>query len=94
MKVDSTGITHNPYAAKGRWLKGSIHCHTIESDGSCTPRQIIDWCTENGYRFLAITDHNKITVGLTMRHFVRHHSAKNIDVRFWFPTLVCRFKRL
>jgi hypothetical protein len=62
MKVDSTGITHNPYAAKGRWLKGSIHCHTIESDGSCTPRQIIDWCTENGYRFLAITDHNKITV--------------------------------
>jgi len=62
MKVDSTGITHNPYAAKGRWLKGSIHCHTIESDGSCTPRQIIDWCTENGYRFLAITDHNRITV--------------------------------
>jgi hypothetical protein len=41
-----------------------------------------------------MTHHNKITVGLTMRHFVRHHSAKNIDVRFWFPTLVCRFKRL
>jgi len=62
MKVDSTGIAHNPYAARGRWLKGSIHCHTIESDGACTPRQVFDWCIENGYSFLAITDHNKITV--------------------------------
>jgi len=62
MKVEGTGVANDPYISKGRWLKGSIHCHTTESDGACTPRQIIDWHSENGYSFLAITDHNKITI--------------------------------
>jgi len=62
MEVGSTGVTNNPYASRGRWLKGSIHCHTTESDGHCTPREVVDWHKQNGYSFLAITDHNKITM--------------------------------
>jgi hypothetical protein len=62
IRVEGGRVTGNPYASKGRWLKGSIHCHTTESDGACTPQEIIDWHADNGYSFLAITDHNKITL--------------------------------
>ncbi len=52
----------NPYAAAGTWYKGSIHCHSTASDGELTPQQVIDWHVQNGYSFLAITDHNVVTV--------------------------------
>lgn len=45
---------------EGTWKKGNIHSHTTRTDGLCPPaRQIRDYC-EQGYDFLAITDHNVI----------------------------------
>lgn len=38
-------------------LKGGLHCHTTRSDGSCDPADVIRLHYENGYDFLALTDH-------------------------------------
>ena len=62
MPITGTGVIDNPYAPKGKWLKGIIHCHSIESDGTSAPHEIVDWCSQNGYSFLVITDHNRIAI--------------------------------
>jgi len=51
----------NPFEKKGKWLKGNLHCHTTESDGRLSPAKVVEKYRNQGYRFLAITDHNKIT---------------------------------
>ena len=38
-------------------LKGALHCHTTRSDGKVSPEEVIRKHAENGYAFLAITDH-------------------------------------
>lgn len=42
-----------------KMLKGGLHCHTTRSDGDGTPEEVIRLHKENGYDFLAITDHRK-----------------------------------
>ena len=49
------------FKSEGEWLKGNLHSHTTNSDGSDTPQMLVDWYERNGYDFLAITDHNVIT---------------------------------
>lgn len=44
-----------------RWYRGSIHAHTLNSDGDATPDEVTRWYRENGYQFLIITDHNYVT---------------------------------
>jgi len=39
------------------WFKGNTHTHTTLSDGDASPDDVIRWYAENGYGFLAITDH-------------------------------------
>ena len=38
-------------------LKGGLHCHTKRSDGAGDPADVIRLHYENGYDFLALTDH-------------------------------------
>lgn len=38
-------------------LKGCLHCHTSRTDGRDTPEDVIAIYEENGYDFLALTDH-------------------------------------
>ena len=40
-----------------KFLKGGLHCHTTRSDGRLTPEETIRLHAENGYDFLALTDH-------------------------------------
>ncbi len=40
-----------------RWYKGNLHTHTTVSDGKRTPDEVIRLYRENGYDFLALTDH-------------------------------------
>jgi hypothetical protein len=48
----------NPYkSASGVWRKGNLHTHTTFSDGSLTVSEVVNLYAENGYDFLAITDH-------------------------------------
>lgn len=45
--------------AKGKaFLKGALHVHTTRSDGMGTPEEVIRLHHENGYDFMALTDHN------------------------------------
>ena len=47
--------------AKGKpFLKGALHCHTTRSDGKGTPEDVIRLHHENGYHFMALTDHNVV----------------------------------
>ena len=40
-------------------LKGGLHCHTTRSDGEMDPAAVVRLHKENGYDFLAITDHRR-----------------------------------
>ena len=40
-----------------KFLKGGLHCHTTRSDGQLPPEEVIRLHAENGYDFLALTDH-------------------------------------
>ncbi|MGH8248123.1 MAG: PHP domain-containing protein [Gammaproteobacteria bacterium] len=51
----------NPYAVSGQWRKAQLHCHTTESDGQITPRDLLQMYREAGYSFVCITDHNRVT---------------------------------
>lgn len=40
-----------------RFLKGGLHTHTTRSDGNLTPEEALAYAKEQGYDFLALTDH-------------------------------------
>lgn len=43
------------------WVKGNLHCHTTNSDGRVAPQERLDQYVAQGYGFLSLTDHRKIT---------------------------------
>ena len=43
------------------WLKGNLHSHTTNSDGKPSPQARLDGYVNQGYDFLCISDHHKIT---------------------------------
>ena len=48
--------------SQGRtWFKGNLHMHTKESDGAYTPEEAFEKYLENGYDFVARTDHWKVS---------------------------------
>ena len=50
-------------AQDARWWKGNLHTHSFWSDGDDFPDMIADWYKEQGYQFLAISDHNVLSQG-------------------------------
>jgi len=48
---------------ESNWYKGNLHTHTFWSDGDDFPEQVTQWYVDNGYAFLAISDHNTIAEG-------------------------------
>ena len=50
-------IDHNG----SRWFKGNLHTHTNLSDGRLSPEESIALYRENGYDFMAVTDHWKLS---------------------------------
>ena len=43
------------------WLKGNLHSHTTNSDGKAAPQERLDGYVGQGYDFLCLSDHHKIT---------------------------------
>lgn len=39
--------------------RGNLHTHTSLSDGDSEPREVVRWYRDNGYAFVALTDHNQ-----------------------------------
>jgi hypothetical protein len=44
-----------------RWLVGALHTHTLHSDGTVTPADLLQMTRALGFDFVAITDHNNTT---------------------------------
>jgi hypothetical protein len=43
--------------------KGNLHSHSVWSDGTDYPEMIVAWYLENGYDFLALTEHDMLAEG-------------------------------
>ncbi len=46
-----------------QWWKGNLHTHSLWSDGDEYPEMIVDWYKTHGYDFLALSDHNILSLG-------------------------------
>jgi predicted metal-dependent phosphoesterase TrpH len=46
-----------PFGQPGRFWKGNLHTHSTRSDGAFSPEEVCRRYRENGYDFLALTDH-------------------------------------
>jgi hypothetical protein len=58
---EERGIGLNQNDEKKRWLKGSVHVHTTNSDGDSSPADVARWYRRHGYDFIILTDHNMVT---------------------------------
>ena len=63
-------LTH-PYGelTGGAWLRGNLHTHTTQSDGSRDPQSVIDDYARRGYGFLMLSDHEVWTSEETYRRW-------------------------
>jgi hypothetical protein len=50
-----------PRSVKGTgagWYRGDLHVHTVHSDGSQTPKQVVAWAQAAGLDFIGSSEHN------------------------------------
>ena len=59
-----------PFALPGRFWRGNLHTHSTRSDGHLEPAETVAWYRDNGYDFVALTD-----------HFVRRYGHPITDTR-------------
>jgi len=57
------GILYIGCEEQSMWYKGNLHTHSYWSDGDDYPEMIIDWYKQNGYDFIALSDHNILSQG-------------------------------
>jgi hypothetical protein len=60
------------FNAAGRWLRGNLHTHTTKSDGGLPPQEASAYYYEQGYDFVALSDHRHTTetAGLDRENFL------------------------
>lgn len=56
-----SAVFHNPFEVRGRWFRGNLHTHSLNSDGGLTVEQLTSLYRACGYDFLSITDHGTLT---------------------------------
>ncbi|MCA9264750.1 MAG: sulfatase-like hydrolase/transferase [Planctomycetales bacterium] len=59
----TAAVPFDPAGAQPRWWKGNLHTHSFWSDGNDFPEMIADWYFQQGYNFLALSDHNTLSEG-------------------------------
>ncbi len=53
---------HNPWVQKNATYRGALHCHSTNSlDGHLSPYNVSKAYLDQGFNFVAITDHNTLT---------------------------------
>ena len=50
-------VSSLPFAQPGRFYRGNLHGHSTNSDGNWSPAEHIRQYRQNGYDFVALTDH-------------------------------------
>jgi hypothetical protein len=58
------------------WWKGNLHTHSLWSDGDDYPEMITAWYKENGYHFLALSDHNILLSGERWIHATNNRGGQ------------------
>lgn len=58
------------FSAPGRFFRGNLHTHSTRSDGILAPEEVCRRYREEGYDFLALTD-----------HFIGHYKYPIVDTR-------------
>jgi len=56
--IESLERADLPAAGERNWFRGDLHLHSIFSDGSATPAELVVRAYESGLDFIGITDHN------------------------------------
>ena len=86
-------IRQAAFVAKNKMLKGGLHCHTTRSDGHLTPEEVMKMHRENGYDFLALTDHRRYNfknfapeLGLTIIPGMEFDNGSSIPCAHGFRT--------
>ena len=51
----------NPFEMSGHWIKANLHAHTTNSDGLLSPKDVVKFYKQRGYKVISITDHEKVT---------------------------------
>ena len=51
----------DPFAVEGRWYRGNLHTHSTNSDGDKSVEDAVSWYRDNGYDFMALTDHRVLS---------------------------------
>jgi hypothetical protein len=59
-------ILASPFARSGRWFKGQLHVHSTVSDGGLSPESVLNWYRNQGYHFVALTDHDMLSKSQTI----------------------------
>jgi predicted metal-dependent phosphoesterase TrpH len=56
------------------------HAHTTVSDGSLSPRQLVDWAIAYGFTVLFVTDHNDVDGGLEAQKYAQQERPNEVLV--------------
>ncbi|MCC6306234.1 MAG: phosphotransferase [Rhodobacteraceae bacterium] len=65
----------DPFSLPGRFFRGNLHSHSTRSDGALAPAEVCRRYADEGYDFLALTD-----------HFLGRFGYPLVDTRpFWRP---------
>jgi len=52
----------SPYRSEpSQWLRGQLHSHSTESDGTRAPQEVVSDYASRGYDFLMLSDHDRLT---------------------------------
>ena len=80
----------NAFSAPGRWLKGALHIHTTASDGKVTADEAAAFYRRQGFDFIALTDHWRITQlarpapdGLTVIPGIEWDANSRQEAKWW-----------
>jgi hypothetical protein len=89
------------------WWKGNLHTHTLWSDGDDYPEMVVEWYKQNGYHFLALSDHDILLQGekwIDAKHnhageqafqkYLERFGRKWVKVRMFGDRLQVRLKPL
>jgi hypothetical protein len=59
--VDYVPARPSPPPGSAKWHLGALHTHTLHSDGTIAPAELMQRFRDKGFDFVAITDHNNTT---------------------------------
>lgn len=76
--METAWAFEQPTVRSGRRIKAGFHCHTTQSDGGLSPREMAELYAARGFHCLGITDHFVVTkVGLSREDFLCLSATEN-----------------